>query len=228
MITDIFTTQHARDLDQACSDLALQATNEEKKQLLEFLAQLLKWNKTYNLTAIREPKQALVQHVFDSLAIIAPLLKHIKEQNLNTIRILDVGSGAGLPGVVIAIMIPNTEVTCVDTVGKKMTFVRQIAGVLKLRNLSAIQSRVEQLKAEPYDIVTSRAFSNLVDFAQLAGEHVKKDGVLVGMKGKEPHQEIEELEKNTNWYVDKVESLNVPELNAQRCLVWMKKKEHND
>jgi len=76
-----------------------------------------------------------------------------------------------------------------------MTFVRQIAGVLKLSNLSAIQSRVEQLKAEPYDIVTSRAFSSLVDFAQLAGEHVKKDGVLLGMKGKEPHQEIEELEK---------------------------------
>lgn len=224
MENNLFTTQHAQELEKACSDLSLRPTEQQQTLLLEYLTQLLKWNKTYNLTAIRDPQLALVQHIFDSLAIINPLSKYLTDQNLTSSRVLDVGSGAGLPGVVIAAMIKDVQVTCVDTVEKKMAFVRQVAGVLKLSNLLAIHARVEQLKTEPYDVVTSRAFSSLQDFAQLAGHLVQKNGVLIGMKGKEPKQEIEELEKNTHWYVDSIENLNVPKLDAQRCLIWMKRK----
>jgi 16S rRNA (guanine527-N7)-methyltransferase len=176
------------------------------------------------LTAIRNPEQALVQHIFDSLAIIKPLNNffHQREQDKKTV--LDVGSGAGLPGVVIATMIPNAFVTCVDTVEKKMTFVRQVSGVLALNNLKAIHQRVELIQDEKFAVVTSRAFATLQDFAVLAGERVEKNGILLAMKGKIPHDEIATLEEKTDWYIEGIEILNVPKLSAQRCLVWMKQK----
>ena len=211
-------------LEKACQELSLKPTKQQQERLLEYLRQLLKWNKTYNLTAIRDPERALVQHVFDSLAIIKPLNNFIQQREQDKNAVLDVGSGAGLPGVIIATMMPKVIVTCVDTVEKKMAFVRQVSGVLALTNVKAIHQRVELMQDEKFDVVTSRAFATLQDFATLAGERVEKNGILLAMKGKIPHDEIETLEEKTEWRVDGIEALKVPQLSAQRCLVWMKQK----
>ena len=211
-------------LEKACQELSLKPTKQQQERLLEYLRQLLKWNKTYNLTAIRDPELALVQHVFDSLAIIKPLNNFIQQREQDKNAVLDVGSGAGLPGVIIATMMPKVIVTCVDTVEKKMAFVRQVSGVLALTNVKAIHQRVELMQDEKFDVVTSRAFATLQDFATLAGERVEKNGILLAMKGKIPHDEIETLEEKTEWRVDGIEALKVPQLSAQRCLVWMKQK----
>jgi 16S rRNA (guanine527-N7)-methyltransferase len=165
-----------------------------------------------------------VQHVFDSLAIIKPLNNFIQQRDQDKNAVLDVGSGAGLPGVIIATMMPKVIVTCVDTVEKKIAFVRQVSGVLALNNVKAIHQRVELMQDEKFDVVTSRAFATLQDFATLAGERVEKNGILLAMKGKIPHDEIETLEEKTEWRVDGIEALKVPQLSAQRCLVWMKQK----
>jgi len=209
-------------LEQACEDLALTPTDKQKNQLLEYLSQLLKWNQTYNLTAIRDPEQALIQHVFDSLAVVKPITGYFFEQRVDQATILDVGSGAGLPAVILGIMLPTSQICCVDPVDKKMTFVRQVVGILKLSNVDAIHKRVENLEFGPYDVVISRAFASLEDFANLAGGKVKTKGLLLAMKGKHPQEEIESLEKKTRWMVEKVEPIKVPQLDAQRCLVWMK------
>lgn len=211
-------------LEQACKALSLSPTDKQKKQLLEYLTQLLKWNQTYNLTAIRDPEQALIQHVFDSLAVIKPITEYFSEQHVKQENILDVGSGAGLPAVILGIMLPTSQICCVDPVDKKMTFVRQAVGILNLSNVQAIHKRVEDLETGPYDVVISRAFASLEDFANLAGRKVKTKGVLLAMKGKHPQEEIEVLENKTSWMVEKIEPVKVPQLNAQRCLVWMKDK----
>lgn len=211
-------------LDQALDELELIATATQKAALLEYLAQLLRWNKTYNLTAIRDPAQALTQHIFDSLSVIAPIQRRRANQSGRTSRLIDVGSGGGLPGVVLAIMIPEAQVICVDAVEKKTTFVRQMAGVLTLPNLTARHARIETLEPLDATVVISRAFATLQDFAQLAGQHVCCNGALVAMKGKPPTDEIPSLESLTPWTIQLVESLTVPELSAQRCLVWMQRK----
>jgi 16S rRNA (guanine527-N7)-methyltransferase len=212
-------------LNQACATLTLTPTQEQKEKLLEYLNQLIKWNKTYNLTAIRIPGQALIQHIFDSLAVIKPLVQYLyKGQPAHSKTVLDVGSGAGIPGVIIAIMVPEISVICVDTVEKKMTFVRQVSGVMSLTNLHAVHQRVELLEDGPYDVVISRAFASLKDFAILAGNQVTKNGMLLAMKGKKPDDEIRELNETTAWYAESTEKLSVPQLSAQRCLVWLKRK----
>src|SRR5690606_20264566 len=132
-----------------------------------------------------------------------------------------VGSGAGLPGVVLAIMRPDWQIHCVDAVEKKMAFVRQMTGVLHLPNLHAHHERVESMSLFQANIVVSRAFASLAVFATLAGRHVAKNGYLVAIKGHEPEEEAEVLRHNTQWRVSCIETLSVPELYAQRCLVWM-------
>lgn len=224
MATNTLSEAFEKQLEKACQTLDLEPTKQQQEILLGYLSQLLKWNKTYNLTAIRDAEQALVQHIFDSLTIINPLNNLFQHRELDKSTVLDVGSGAGLPGVVIATMMPYVFVTCVDTVEKKMTFVRQVSGVLKLTNLKAVHQRVELMQDEKFDVVTSRAFATLQDFATLAGERVEKNGMLLAMKGKIPHDEIETLEDKTEWRVDGIEALKVPQLSAQRCLVWMKQK----
>ncbi len=135
--------------------------------------------------------------------------------------VVDVGSGAGLPGVVLAAMCPEATIHCVDTVEKKATFIRYVAGVLRLPNLQAHHARVEQLPLFEADLVVSRAFASLADFATLAGRHVSENGQLLAMKGREPTEEIEELSSKTSWRVAHIEPLQVPDLDAQRCLVWL-------
>jgi len=131
-----------------------------------------------------------------------------------------VGSGGGLPGVVLALMFPHWQVVCVDTVGKKAAFIRQVAVELGLRNLGAEHARVEALKGGAFDIITSRAFASLVDFTRLSRASLAPQGVWMAMKGKTPADELSELSEDIE--VFHVEPLSVPGLNAERCLVWMR------
>jgi 16S rRNA (guanine527-N7)-methyltransferase len=210
---------HENKLRGACAALGLTIDDSQIDKLLVYLAQLQRWNRTYNLTAIRDPQQMLVQHIFDSLAVVTPLDGAMPAEG----RLYDIGSGAGLPGVVLAIMRPGWQVTCIDAVEKKTAFVRQMCGVLQLPNLAASHARVETMAAGECNVVTSRAFAALQDFASLAGQHVRSDGTLVALKGKIPDEEIERLQAATDWHVEKIESLSVPELDAQRCLIWMRR-----
>jgi 16S rRNA (guanine527-N7)-methyltransferase len=210
---------HENKLRGACAALGLPVDDSQADKLLLYLAQLQRWNRTYNLTAIRDPEQMLIQHIFDSLAVVGPLDTAMPPDG----RLYDIGSGAGLPGVVLAIMRPAWQVTCIDAVEKKIAFVRQMCGVLQLPNLAANHSRVETMASGLCHVVTSRAFAALQDFASLAGHHVRSDGTLVALKGKIPDEEIERLQAATDWQVEKIESLSVPELDAQRCLIWMRR-----
>jgi 16S rRNA (guanine527-N7)-methyltransferase len=208
-------------LEAAARLLGLDIEVEQREALLNYLDQLQRWNRTYNLTALRDPEQMLVQHVFDSLAIVAPLIEILDKNTVENITLVDVGSGAGLPGVIMAIMQPSWSVHCVDAVEKKMAFVRQVSGALRLPNLQAMHKRVETLAPYDADVVVSRAFASLVDFAGMAGRHVASSGRLLAMKGREPTEEIDALHRQTDWRVSRIQPLSVPELNAQRCLVWM-------
>lgn len=185
--------------------------------LLGYLALLSKWNQVYNLTAVRRPDEMLTHHLLDSLAVLPPLQRHAAGKAL---RVLDVGSGGGLPGAVLAIMAPAFAVTCVDTVGKKASFIRQVAAELKLPNLAAEHARVESLQQAPFDVVTSRAFASLTDFTRLTRHLVAGQGVWMAMKGKLPEDEIAALPSEMD--VFHVEQLAVPGLNAERCLVWVR------
>ena len=186
--------------------------------LQAFMALLQRWNGTYNLTAVRDPAQMLTQHLADCLAVLPALRQHREAAGAK--RLLDVGSGGGLPGVVLAILEDDLSVTCVDTVGKKAAFVRQVAAELSLRNLHAEHARVEQLAAAPFDIVTSRAFASLLDFTTLTRRHLAPGAVWMAMKGKRPDDELAALPANIE--VFHVEQLAVPGLDAERCLVWMR------
>jgi 16S rRNA (guanine527-N7)-methyltransferase len=221
-------TDAAHQLANAAGQLGLTPTQLQIQALLDYQALILKWNKVYNLTAVRDPAEMLTHHLLDSLAVIAPLLKHT--QNKPT-RVLDVGSGAGLPGTVLAILCPELDVTCVDTVAKKAAFIQNTALTLKLPNLRGVHARVEEMQAPPFDVVTSRAFSSLVDFVALTKFHVKQAegdspaGVWMAMKGKHPAEELAALPADVN--VFHVEQLQVPGLGAERCLVWMRGVESN-
>jgi 16S rRNA (guanine527-N7)-methyltransferase len=208
-------------LEAAARALHMEISAQQRDALLNYLDQLQRWNRTYNLTAMRDPEQMLVQHVFDSLAVLPPLLNILDKNTVSSTTIVDVGSGAGLPGAVLAIMQPSWSVHCVDAVEKKMAFVRQVSGALRLPNLQAVHQRVETLAPYHANIVLSRAFASLLDFANLAGRHVAKNGYLLAMKGREPSEEIDALQSQSEWRVSRIQPLSVPELNAQRCLVWM-------
>jgi 16S rRNA (guanine527-N7)-methyltransferase len=197
--------------------LGLALAVDERTRLLEYVTLLRRWNATYNLTAVRDPVDVLTQHLADCLALIPPLRRRFDSRRT---RLLDVGSGGGLPGVIAAIMLPGVDVTCVDAVGKKAAFIRQAAGALRLPNLRAEHARVEQLKAVPFDIVTARAFASLVDFTTLTRGQLGSSGVWVAMKGRRPDDEIAELGADVE--VFHVEPLVVPGLDAPRCLVWMR------
>ena len=186
-------------------------------RLAAYRALLAKWNDTYNLTALRDPAQMRTQHLADCLAVVAPLRRHAAGKPL---RVLDVGSGGGLPGVVLAIVEPAWDVTCVDTVGKKAAFVRQVAAELALPNLHAEHARVEALRAaRPFDLITSRAFASLPDFVRLTRPLLAPGGTWMAMKGKPPADEIAALPPGVQ--VQAVEPLQVPGLEAERCLVWL-------
>ena len=203
-------------LRQGVEALGLTLSDTQIAQLLGYHALIQKWNKVYNLTAIRDPAEMLTHHLLDSLAIIAPLTRQTSGAS---VTLLDVGAGAGLPGVVLAICCPQVSVTCVDAVAKKMAFVQQVATELKLPNLKALHARVEAL-TDKYDIITSRAFATLLDFVTGSRAALKfETGVWLAMKAKDTSAEVAELPLDVN--VFHVEQLTVPGLDAERCIVWM-------
>ena len=195
--------------------------------LLAYLDLLARWNATYNLTAVRDLQDMLRQHLADCLAVVGPMSRQLSQLAggvadvaSRPIRVLDVGSGGGLPGVVLAAMFPHWQVVCVDTVGKKAAFIRQAAAELRLRNLSGEHARVEALRGAPFDVITSRAFASLIDFTKLSRSLLAPQGVWMAMKGRAPTEELAALPSDIE--VFHVEPLTVPGLQAERCLVWMR------
>lgn len=205
-------------LGQIASALDLTLSVQQIEALLDYLTLLQQWNATYNLTAVREPDEMLGQHLADCLAVVGPFRRSVA--GLGAVRVLDVGSGAGLPGVVLAVTNSTVEVTCVDAVGKKAAFIRQVASRLRLPNLHVVQARVENLAAGPFSVVVSRAFASLGDFVQLTRHHLSETGVWMAMKGKVPEEELVALPSSID--VFHVEPITVPGLNAERCLIWLR------
>jgi 16S rRNA (guanine527-N7)-methyltransferase len=203
--------------------LGLDLTEAQVQALLGYQEWVAKWNRVYNLTAVREPGDMLTHHLLDSLAIVRPLRQHLVQvaPQGGRHRLLDVGSGAGLPGAVLAIACPELEVSCVDTVAKKALFIQQVAAALRLPNLHGVHARVETLR-QPFDVVTSRAFASLVDFTHGSGGALAEEGVWLAMKGKVPHDEMAALP--TEVEVFHVEPLAVPGLAAERCIVWLRRR----
>ena len=204
------------DLRAGAGQLGLALTDGQLAKLLQYLGLLQKWGKVYNLTAVREPAEVLSHHLLDSLAVVGPLHRHTQGR---AVRLLDVGSGAGLPGAILAICCPEVQVDCLDAVAKKAAFVQQAAGTLQLPNLRGVHGRVEQV-SETYDVVSSRAFASLADFVQGSRQALAPGGVWLAMKGKRPDAEMAALPGNTS--VFHVEQLTVPGLDAERCIVWMR------
>lgn len=202
----------AQALDLALSDAQL-------NQLLEFLALLHQWNRVYNLTSVREPENMLTHHLLDSLAALPALQRHLAGRGGAAARLLDVGSGGGLPGVVFAIGCPGLSVVCVDAVAKKAAFVQQVAASLRLANLRGVHARVQSL-AGPFDVVSSRAFASLQDFTAWSRGALAPGAVWLAMKGQRPGEEMAALPPETE--VFHVEPLAVPGLDVQRCIVWMR------
>lgn len=203
-------------LKSGAAELGLSLSDAQYEQLLGYLALIQKWNKVYNLTAVRDPQEMLTHHLLDSLTAVAPLLRHTHGQPA---KVLDVGSGGGLPGIVLAICRPELEVSCVDTVGKKAAFIQQVAASLKLPNLRGIHARVESLTG-PFDLICCRAFASLPDFVNWSRGALAGQGVWMAMKGKHPQAEIDGLPADVQ--VFHVEPLTVPGLDVERCMVWMR------
>ena len=201
--------------------LALDLSPAQRQALLDYLALLQKWNQVYNLTAVRDPQAMLSHHLLDCLAVVAPLRLQLAALAMTApIRLLDVGSGAGLPGLVLAICLPQLQVDCVDTVAKKASFIQQAALSLGLANLRGLHARVESLTAA-YQVVSARAFSSLPDLVAGSDKALLPGGLWMAMKGKTPDEEIQALSQQAQ--VFHVEPLQVPGLDAQRCIVWMRR-----
>ncbi len=232
-------------LQKGLDGLGLSLSAAQQAQLLAYMDLIGKWTRVYNLTAVRDANEMLTHHLLDSLAVIAPLRRELaklplaeaatveldvggglKVESLSAraskqtqFSLLDVGAGAGLPGVVIAITCPEISVTCVDTVAKKAAFIQQVAATLKLPNLKGLHARVESL-TQPFDVVCSRAFASLVDFTTWSKPALASHGIWMAMKGKHPDQELAVLPEDVK--VFHVEQLQVPGLDAERCIIWMR------
>lgn len=209
------------ELERALPALGLSLSDAQIGALMDYLALMQKWTRVYNLTAVRNPADMLTLHLLDSLAVIHPLRQQLTALAPTEARrrLLDVGSGAGLPGIVIAICCPEIAVDCVDTVAKKAAFIQQVAVTLKLSNLRGVHARVENL-VDTYDVISSRAFASLLDFTSGSVQALAEQGVWMGMKGKHPADEMAALPPSVQ--VFHVEQLVVPGLDAERCIVWMR------
>ena len=197
-------------LQQALSELKLPLSDEQQLQLLYYLQQLLFWNKAYNLTAIKDDQQALIKHIFDSLSIV-PFLP--------AGDLLDIGTGAGLPAVIVAICQPQRAVTALDSNQKKIRFIKQVASELGLKNLTPVASRIEA-HAGSYQVITSRAFASLVDFVTHSQSKLADNGIICAMKGVEPVDEIQALQND--WQIN-TQVLTVPELYESRHLIYLQR-----
>ena len=205
-------------LVQGAAELGVALKAEQTDALLKYLDLLGQWSRVYNLTAVRDRSEMLVTHLLDCIAVVPPLQRQLSQMDGAPPRLLDVGSGAGLPGLALAVCLPQLQVTCIDTVAKKAAFVQQAGLQLGLRNLKAVHGRVEK-HASQYDVVCSRAFASLQDFVVWTRDCLAPHGVWMALKGKLPQQEMDELKQADVFHV---EPLTVPGLHAERCLVWMR------
>jgi len=207
---------HADALAHGIAALGLAVTAAQRAQLLAYLDLLAKWNKTYNLTAIREPERMVTHHLLDALAALPQLPRE------DALRVLDVGSGGGIPGLPFAIVRPDWQLTLVDTNHKKVAFLTQAAIELRLQNVASHATRVEDFQPTArYDIVISRAFADLATFAASSARHLAPHGVLVAMKGVHPDEELAELPAEFAVIAKPV--LEVPGLDAARHLIVMQR-----
>lgn len=195
-------------LDKGCAELKLQLSDQQKTLLLDYLALLQKWNKVYNLTSVRDPQTMLTRHILDSLSLIP---------YLQCKSLLDVGSGAGLPGIPIAICFPQMAVTLLDSNIKKTRFLQQVKAELKLNNVTVVHGRVEQISLPKVEVVTARAFATIAEIIDLAARHCDDAGSLVLMKGVYPEQELAAIK--SGFKLQNIVTLNVPGDQAERHLV---------
>jgi len=201
-------------LAEGVQELALHLTDAQIDKMIAYLLLLSKWNSVYNLTAIRDPKEMVKQHLLDSLSA-APAFVGAK-------NVLDVGAGGGLPGMMLAITYPEIKISMIDTVSKKTAFLSQAKTELGLTNVTVHTGRVEALQVtEKFDVITSRAFSELCNFINWSGHLLADGGQFIAMKGVAPAQEIERLPEG--WQVTGMQALSVPGLQAERHLVFVKK-----
>lgn len=218
------------------ASLGVTLDDAQQQRCAAYMGMLAHWNTTYNLTAVRDAPEMFTHHLSDCLAVLPALARHLAARAAgqgatapgagaqrrtapSKVRLLDVGSGGGLPGVLLAIARPDVQVTCVDTVGKKAAFIRQVAAELRLPNLRAEHARVEDLRSQ-HDIVTSRAFASLADFVALTRGRLAPGGVWMAMKARTVEEEQASLPADIE--VFHVEPLQVPGLEAERCLVWLR------
>lgn len=202
------------DLREGAIQLGLALSDTQLDKLLDYLQLLLKWNAVYNLTSVRDPRQMVTQHLLDAMAALPAFT--------GAQRLLDVGSGGGLPGVVLAIWAPLMQVHMIDTVHKKTAFLTQVKAELGLANVSVHTGRVEQLEVkQKFDVITSRAFAELADFVNWSGHLLEEGGQMIALKGQVPTEEIARLP--AEWQMQKLEQISVPGMDAQRHLVFIKR-----
>jgi 16S rRNA (guanine527-N7)-methyltransferase len=210
-------------LEALAPRLGLSLTAAERQKLLAYLALIQRWTKVYNLTAVRNTGEMFTHHLLDCLAVVVPLRAGMAGTAGEPVRLLDVGSGAGLPGVILAMLNPTWQVTCVDAVAKKAAFIRQAAAELGLTNLHGIHGRVEganTFKNAGFDLITSRAFASVQDFTTLTHGLLAPRGQWAAMKANLTVEERAGIPAYVEMF--HVEQLDVPELNEKRCLVWLR------
>lgn len=204
-----------QDLKQGSQKLGLDLSEEALNLLLKYQDALVLWNKAYNLTAIRDPKEMLVKHLLDSLSILKDLPKG---------RLLDIGTGGGMPGMIIALCQPERQCVLLDSNGKKIRFLKQFIADLKLTNVIAVQTRVENEDSihdlGQFDVITSRAFASLTDFINASKPYMHPDSIIASMKGLVPHDEVEAFKNEFNCDII---ALKVPRLDEQRHLLLLKR-----
>jgi 16S rRNA (guanine527-N7)-methyltransferase len=201
-------------LGEGIDAMRLDVSPAQQQKLMDYLALMFKWNAVYNLTSLRDPMQMVTHHLLDSLAAV-PAFAAAR-------NVLDVGSGGGLPGIVLAIVRPDMKVSMIDTVHKKTAFLTQVKAELGLANVTVYTARVEQLQvSDKFDVITSRAFADLSDFVNWSSHLLADGGRYIALKGVAPKDEQERLP--AEWKVDKVEPLDVPRLGAERHLVFIER-----
>ena len=204
-----------QELKQGSQALGLELSDEALNLLLKYQDALVLWNKAYNLTAIRDPKEMLVKHLLDSLGIL---------KDLPAGRLLDIGTGGGMPGMIIALCQPERDCVLLDSNGKKIRFLKQFIADLKLKNVVAVQTRVENedsiRELGQFDVVTSRAFASLTDFVAASKPFMHEQSIIASMKGLIPADEIEALKDE---FSCEIIELEVPRLDEQRHLLLLKR-----
>ena len=216
-------------LEALAPRLGLELAPSERERLLAYMALIQRWTKVYNLTAVRNTGQMFTHHLLDCLAVVLPLRRGAGSDGQGALRVLDVGSGAGLPGVILAMLNPGWRVTCVDAVAKKAAFIRQAAAELGLPNLEGVHGRVEAtgtFRQPEFDLVTSRAFASIQDFTTLTRKLLAPQGQWAAMKANLSKEEQGDIPADVEMF--HVEQLEVPELNEKRCLVWLRPQQPAD